>query len=160
MSAPGRGAVSTRTRRTAAAIALAATIAAGLATRAAAVPDLLGDVAGDALYTVAVYAGVVLLAPRLRPVVVGAIAAGWSVAVELFQATGVPIALAAAFRPIALVLGTGFDARDLVVYVVAAVVVLLVDVGAGAARRTRRERAPLLPTPPSRRSAGEGGDPA
>ncbi len=160
MNGSGRDAVSTRTRRTAAAIALAATIAAGLATRAAAVPDLLGDVAGDALYTVAVFAGVVLLAPRLGSPVVGAIAAGWSVAVELFQATGVPIALAAVFRPIALVLGTGFDARDLVVYVAAAVVAVLVDLAAGSTRRARRGAALLLPTPPPGRSAGEDGDPA
>ncbi len=154
------GAVPTRTRRAAATIALATTVAVGLATRAASVPDLLGDVAGDALYTVAVYAALVLLAPRLRPAVVGAIAAGWSVAVELFQATGVPSALAATLPPIALVLGTGFDARDLAVYIAAAIVAVLVDLAAGSTRRARGGAAPLLPTPPSGRSAGEGGDPA
>lgn len=160
MSGRDRGAVPMPTRRIAASIALAATIAAGLATRADVVPELLGDVAGDALYTVAVYAGTVLLLPRLRPAVVGLIAGGWSVAVELFQATGIPIALAEAFRPIALVLGTGFDPRDLVVYVATAVVASSIDVGAGAARRTRRGAAPLLPTPEPSRSVGEGESPA
>lgn len=98
------------------------------------------DIAGDALYTVAVYAGLVLLFPALPPRVVALLAGGWSVAVELFQATGIPAELARRFPPIALVLGTGFDARDLVVYVVAAVAAGAVDLG--LTRRATQRRTP------------------
>jgi len=125
---------SSRRRRVAGALSLGATVAVGLAVHGWGSNPVLGDIAGDALYTVAVYSLLVAVWPRLSPVSVGAIAAGGSVAVELFQATGVPATLAERVPPIALVLGRGFDARDLVVYVAAAVVAGVVDT---AVRRRR-----------------------
>ena len=52
----------------------------------------------------------------------------WCVGVELLQLTGVPLALAERVPPVALLLGTGFDARDLVVYVCAVAVAVAVDI--------------------------------
>ena len=130
-----------RLRRIAAAIALAAVVAAGLVVHRVLPGSTGADVAGDALYTAAVYAGLVLVT-ACRPIAAGITAAAWSVAVELFQATGIPSALAAAFPPMALVLGTAFDARDLVVYVFAALVAtaldtaVLIALGAGHRRQS------------------------
>lgn len=89
------------------------------------------DIAGDALYAVAVVAFVVALAPRVSPLVAGGIAAVWCVGVELFQLTGVPVRVAEVFAPAVLVLGTVFDARDLVVYVAAIVVASALDAVVG-----------------------------
>lgn len=127
-------------RRTTALLALAAVVAAGLVVHLVLPSNAATDIAGDALYTVAVYAAVVMVLPRLRPFVVGLIAGGWSVAVELFQATGIPVDLAERFRPIALVLGTGFDARDIVVYVCAAIVAVGADVAVGRSPRREPQR--------------------
>ncbi len=85
------------------------------------------DIAGDALYAAAAYLAVVLLVPRWSPVAVGAAAAAWCVAVELFQLTGLPERWGAAFSPVMLVLGTVFDARDLLVYVLTAAVLVAGD---------------------------------
>lgn len=114
-------------RRLAAAAALAACVAAGLAVHALVPDGAVGDITGDALYAVAIYAGLVLLFAPVRPLVLAATAAAWCVGVELFQLTGVPLALAAAFRPAALVFGTGFDARDLAVYPAAIAVAWAID---------------------------------
>jgi hypothetical protein len=114
------------------------TVGAGLAVHLLAADGAASDIAGDALYGVAVYLAVVILLPRVRAVVVGLIAAAWCVAVEVFQLTGVPLALGAAFPPAMLVLGTVFDARDLVVYLVTIAVVAVAD---GALRGGRRARA-------------------
>lgn len=93
------------------------------------------DIAGDALYALAAYLLVALLAPRLPAPAVGAIAAVWCIGVELFQLTGLPLAWGAQFPPVMLALGTVFDARDLVVYLVAIAVATGVDAGIGAIRR-------------------------
>lgn len=107
-----------RNRRIAAAVVLAAFVALGLAVHA--LPDsTASDVAGDALYACAIYAGLVLVAAQARPILLAAIALTWCVGVELLQLTGIPLALGTAFPPLGLVLGSGFDARDLVVYAVA-----------------------------------------
>ncbi|MFT4295375.1 MAG: DUF2809 domain-containing protein [Micropruina sp.] len=103
------------------------TVLAGLAVRFALPSGEASDVAGDALYAVLIYLAVVFLVPRVRPAAVAAIAGSLCVAIELFQLTGLPHAWASGFPPIALVLGTGFDVRDIVVYVVAVAVVGLID---------------------------------
>lgn len=128
----------TRTRRLVAVLLLVATIAAGLLVHGVLPDTAATDIAGDALYAVAAYLAVVLLAPRLPPLAAGAIAAAWCVAVELFQLTGLPLAWGATFPPVMLVLGTVFDARDLLVYVVTIVLTTAVDallrrVGSGVA---------------------------
>lgn len=104
-------------------------------------PDTTGtDVIGDVLYVVVVYLLVVLLAAHWHPLVVGAVTAGWCVLVELFQLTGLPEVWGAAFWPVMLVLGTVFDARDLLVYVFTAVTLVVCDVAQSRAGRPRRER--------------------
>lgn len=114
----------------------AVAVLAGLAARFALPRGTVADIAGDALYAVLVYLFVVFLRPRMRPLAAATIAGSVCVAIELFQLTGLPRAWAAAFPPIALALGTGFDARDIVVYVGAALVATLVD--AATVRRIRQ----------------------
>lgn len=116
------------TRRIAAAIALVVVVAVGLIVHGFLPDSAATDIAGDALYAVAVVAFVVLLAPRRAPLAVGAIAAVWCIGVELFQLTGIPVRVADVFSPAVLVLGTVFDARDLIVYVAAIAVATGVDV--------------------------------
>lgn len=121
-------------------VALGLVVARGL-------PDSdLTDISGDALYTVAVYAGLVLVWPGARRGLLGVVAAAWSVGVEFLQLTGVPADLAGRFPPAALVLGSGFDPRDLAVYVLAAAAVVTIDAGASALLLHR-----------GRRRAGVGG---
>ncbi|GAA2016345.1 DUF2809 domain-containing protein [Microbacterium ulmi] len=99
--------------------ALAGAIGAGLGIHLLAPDAAWSDVAGDALYAVAAYLVVVALAPRWAPVAAAAVVGTWCVAVELFQLTGLPLRAGTAFPPAMLILGTVFDVRDLVVYVVA-----------------------------------------
>ncbi|WP_127795393.1 DUF2809 domain-containing protein [Agromyces sp. LHK192] len=129
-----------RRRRLAAGVALVALVASGLAVHALLPDTAATDIAGDALYAVAIYAVVVLLAPRLGAAAAGAIAAGWCIAVELFQLTGIPAELGAVFPPAMLVLGTVFDARDLVVYPLAVVGAAAIDAAVSAARSSRTVR--------------------
>ena len=75
------------------------------------------------------------------PVAVAAIAAGWCIAVELFQLTGIPLAAGAAFTPAMLVLGTVFDPRDLAVYSLTVAVAWAIDAAIGAVARGRVGRA-------------------
>ncbi len=128
----------TARRRLVAALLLVATIAAGLLVHGVLPDTAATDIAGDALYAVAAYLAVVLIAPRLPVLATGAIAAGWCVAVELFQLTGFPLAWGTTFPPVMLVLGTVFDARDLLVYIVTIVLATAVDallgrIGSGVA---------------------------
>lgn len=99
---------------------VAVTVAAGLGA-----PALLGgaaaDVLRDALYTALVYLLVLLAVPTARPAVAAGTALGFSWAVELFQLTGVPEANPA----LRLVLGSTFNAPDLLWYAVGAVACLL-----------------------------------
>ncbi len=106
-------------------------------------PDTaVSDIAGDLLYALLIYALVVVLVPRLPALGAGAIMLVWCVGVEAFQLTGLPVAWAAAFPPIVLVLGTVFDARDLAVYAVAAVGAACVDAFACGRSTPRRGRTP------------------
>ncbi|KZE90249.1 hypothetical protein AVP41_01662 [Microbacterium sp. TNHR37B] len=120
-----------------AAVGIVVVVAAGLFVHTQLPDTAATDIAGDALYAVVAYLAVVFIAPRLASRWAGLIAAGWCVAVELFQLTGLPLAWGAAFSPIMLVLGTVFDARDLVIYVVAVAVVAAGDRLLRARRRRR-----------------------
>lgn len=118
-------------RRIVALLLLALTVGLGVVVHTA-LPDIAAtDIAGDALYAIAVYLFVVLLTPRMSPLFVGGIAAVWCVGIELFQLTGIPEAVGAVFSPAMLVLGTVFDARDLVIYLVALAIVVAVDLFVG-----------------------------
>ena len=128
----------TAKRRLMAAAALVGVSGAGLAVHVLLADTAATDIAGDALYAAAVYLAIIIVAPRMPPLAVGALAAAWCVAVELFQLTGIPLALGAAFAPSMLVLGTVFDARDLVVYLVTTVIIGAADVA--GSRRSQSER--------------------
>jgi hypothetical protein len=121
-------------------VLLAAVIAAGLVVHATLPDTSVTDIAGDVLYAAAAYLAVALIAPSLPVLAIGGIAAAWCVAVELFQLTGLPLQWGARFPPVMLLLGTVFDARDLVVYVVTAAVLTAVHAAlrlAGRATPTR-----------------------
>ncbi|HYJ49045.1 MAG TPA: DUF2809 domain-containing protein [Microbacterium sp.] len=120
-------------RRIAAAIGLAAVVGTGLCVHAFLADSAGTDIVGDALYALAAYLAVIIVAPRLSAPAIGAIAAAWCVAVELFQLTGLPNTLAA-FPPAMLVLGTVFDPRDLLVYVLTVIAVAGVDTAWRATR--------------------------
>ncbi|MFJ8858509.1 DUF2809 domain-containing protein [Streptomyces sp. NPDC102451] len=110
----------TATVRAAALAAALVTVAAGLGVRATAGGDVAGgDVAkyaGDALYTVLIHTLVVFLAPRVRPLTAAGAALAFSWAVELAQLTGVPADLARHSTVARLVLGSTFNAPDLLRY--------------------------------------------
>ncbi|MEZ0075259.1 DUF2809 domain-containing protein [Planotetraspora sp. GP83] len=105
--------------RLAAAAAAVATVALGLGIRAA----FEGPVAkytGDLLYTVLVYALIIVVAPRTRPVTAAAVALGISWLVEFAQLTPIPAELSARSTVARLVLGSTFNAPDLFWYAVGA----------------------------------------
>ncbi|WP_285137922.1 DUF2809 domain-containing protein [Microbacterium sp. lyk4-40-TSB-66] len=128
-------------RRLVALAALVVVVAAGLVVAEVLPSSVTTDIAGDALYAVAVYTGLVLLLPRARRLILGIAATGWCVLVEVLQLSGLPAALAERVPPVALVLGTGFDARDLVVYASAVLVATAVD--AAVSRRVPRRESSL-----------------
>ncbi|GAA2993476.1 hypothetical protein JOD63_001607 [Microbacterium terrae] len=124
-------------RRPRALALLAAVVACGLGVHALLADTAATDISGDALYAAAAYLAVVLVAPHWSPFVVAGVAGAWCVAVELFQLTGIPIALGAVFPPAMLVLGTVFDARDLLVYVVAVAACAAIDTALARIRSRR-----------------------
>ncbi|WP_329083450.1 ribosomal maturation YjgA family protein [Streptosporangium sp. NBC_01469] len=137
--------LSPRTRtRLLAALAAAVTVAAGLTVRAV-TGGWFGKYAGDALYTVLVYALVVLVWPRVTPVraAIGALVFSW--AVELAQLTPVPAALSEASVVARLVLGSTFGAADLVAYAAGAVLSASAHTLLGRRARHRPERASAAP---------------
>ncbi|KEG38152.1 DUF2809 domain-containing protein [Streptomyces althioticus] len=102
-----------------AAVAALVTVGAGLGLRAVATGDV-AKYGGDALYTLMIVTLVVLLAPRSTPARAAGIALAVSWAVELLQLTGLPAELSARSTAARLVLGSTFNAPDLLWYVVGA----------------------------------------
>ncbi len=94
-------------------------VGAGLGVRAA-VGGPAGKYAGDLLYTLLLYALVIVAAPRARPVRVAAVALGVSWLAEFAQLTGVPAELSARSTLARLVLGSTFNPPDLLWYAVGA----------------------------------------
>ncbi|MFH9135296.1 DUF2809 domain-containing protein [Streptomyces sp. NPDC017524] len=107
------------TVRAVAAGAAVVTVAAGLAVRAGA-DGAFAKYAGSALYTVLLCALVAFCAPRARPTAVASTALGLSWAVEFAQLTGVPAEWSARSAAARLVLGSTFNAPDLLWYAVGA----------------------------------------
>ncbi len=141
-----------RAVRTRAAVAAVLTVAAGLGVRAALTGDL-AKFAGDALYTVLLVWLVLVVAPRTRPVGAAVVALAISVAVELFQLTGVPAALSEHLLA-RLVLGSTFNAPDLPWYAVGALAgwglaVLLVSRTSPSVALGRRGPPGMRPTAPA-----------
>ena len=134
------GSVTSRGARTrlAALAAVAATLAAGLTIRAVS-DGVVAKYAGDALYTVLLYGLCVLAAPRIRPLAAALTACGVSWAIEFFQLTPVPAELSRRSVVARLVLGSTFNAPDLLWYAAGAAAALLVHTAArrGIARTAR-----------------------
>ena len=78
----------------------------------------LADFLADALYAVLIYLLVTLFFPRMAPIASVGMAYGVCAFIEVCQLTGGPAALAAAFPPSRLVLGTTFSPVDLAAYAV------------------------------------------
>jgi len=98
------------------------------------------DATGDALWAMMIMWWVSALAPAMRRVTRGAIAFGVCVAVELSQLYHGPTIDAVRATTVGhLVLGSGFDPRDLAAYAIGVAGALLLDVG------IRREAAPTTP---------------
>ncbi|MFB7556196.1 ribosomal maturation YjgA family protein [Streptomyces brevispora] len=146
----GRGRRAYRTRFVAAGAA-AVTVAAGLGVRAVA-DGAPAKYAGDALYTVLICALVVLCAPRARPPAVAGTGLVLSWAVELLQLTGVPAELSRHGAVARLVLGSTFNAPDLLWYAVGAAAAWGVHTAAlrGVRAMAAESRAPVPPTSASR----------
>ena len=99
----------------------------------------IGDIAGDALYAVLVYLLFAVLLARSSRTLPAALAIIFCTAIEFLQLTDLPHTMALAFPPSALVLGSGFAQRDLLVYPASILLALLVD--AALSRGARRQRA-------------------
>ncbi|WP_311259672.1 DUF2809 domain-containing protein [Microbacterium sp. WCS2018Hpa-9] len=110
-------------------------VAAGLVTHIAG-SGPVADLAGDALYAVMIYLVIAVAAPRTAFWIVGVTALALCTLIECFQLTGLPGLWAESFWPVRLVLGVGFDVRDLAAYAVGAGAATLVD----AALSRRRAR--------------------
>ncbi|THA73208.1 DUF2809 domain-containing protein [Streptomyces sp. A0642] len=137
----GRGRNPLRTRALAVVAALL-TVVAGLGVRTVA-DGAVAKYAGDALYTVLVCALVVLCAPRARPLAVAGSGLVISWAVEFLQLTGLPAELSAHSPVARLVLGSTFNAPDLLWYAVGAAAAWAAHAGAtsgGPAPRTAASR--------------------
>ncbi|KOV30055.1 DUF2809 domain-containing protein [Streptomyces caelestis] len=117
--------------RVAAAVAALVTVGAGLGLRAVATGDV-AKYGGDALYTLLIFALVVLVAPRTTPPRAAAVALAVSWAVEFLQLTGVPAELSRHSVAARLVLGSTFNAPDLFWYVIGAIAGWLVARGRAA----------------------------
>jgi Protein of unknown function (DUF2809) len=111
-------------------------IAWGLISRACPLGWYLWDKSlGDALYAVAGYLFVRLLAPRARVLVAGAVALAWCYGVETFKLTGWPAAWAS-WRVSRLVLGSTPSWHNIVCYTLGIATAAVVEVGV---RRLFRE---------------------
>lgn len=87
----------------------------------------VADASGGVFYTALAYVLLGIAAPRTRPGTLGALALAVSVAVELFQLTGVPAELADVWLPFRLALGTTFAVTDLPAYAVGAALAVAAD---------------------------------
>ncbi|MCU1447513.1 MAG: hypothetical protein JWP54_3171 [Cryobacterium sp.] len=85
-----------------------------------------GDFVADALYAVMLFVVLSFVFVRTAAWRIGVASFVACAGIELFQLTGVPAALAGAFPPSRLLLGTTFTAIDLVAYFVGALGAALV----------------------------------
>ncbi|MFJ6689044.1 DUF2809 domain-containing protein [Streptomyces sp. NPDC091294] len=106
-------------RRLVAAAAAVVIVGAGLALRAVAAGEV-AKYGGDALYTLLLFALVLVAAPGTAPAKAAAVALAVSWGVEFLQLTDVPADLARQSTAARLVLGSTFNAPDLFWYAVGA----------------------------------------
>jgi hypothetical protein len=108
-------------------VALAATVVLGIVSRRWPIGWWPYDKSlGDVLYAVAAYLGLALLLWRRGPVVVAPLALATCLAVEAFQATGIP-ARYAHLGLVRWVLGTTFAWHDIGCYLVGVAVIAGID---------------------------------
>jgi hypothetical protein len=127
------------------AAAVAATIAAGLASRryAAQLPWWLAKNAGDALYATMVFWGLGLVVPRARTASIALAAAAVCFAIELAQLYQAPWIDAVRATTLGrLVLGQGFHALDLVCYAIGAGLGAALELGVRRPVRSERRTGP------------------
>ena len=127
---------SVRARRRRLLVSAVLVVGAGLVTHIAGTGPI-ADFAGDALYAVMIYLVIAIAVPRAAFWLVGATVLVLCTLIECFQLTGLPALWAQTFWPVRLVLGVGFDARDLVAYAVGAAAATFVDVALSHRRRAR-----------------------
>jgi hypothetical protein len=121
------------------ALLLAMTIAVGLASRRVRLGVAWWDKSlGDVLYATAVVFALALALPRVRAGIVAAIGLCVCLAIEFFQLTGIPLALARQHGWVRLVLGTTFAWHDVACYVLGAGFALLALRGPLLGRLTAR----------------------
>ncbi len=116
------------------ALLLLVTLALGVASRRVSLGVSLWDKSlGDVLYAVAMFLALALVRPRAAPWRLAAVTLAGCTAIELFQLTGVPLALARAQPWTRWILGTTFAWHDLGCYVAGSAAALVVSrrVGAG-----------------------------
>src|SRR5262249_2746684 len=107
-------------------VALVLTLALGVMSRVRPVGWWVYDKSlGDALYAVAAYLALALLTRR-RPAVVAPLAFAACLAVEFFQATGIPARLQH-IGPVRWLLGTTFAWHDVVCYAVGVALIATAD---------------------------------
>ena len=99
---------------------------------------------GDSLYAVLVFVLVIGFAPRIRTGAAAAIALGIRAAIELLQLTGLPAAIVDEIPAARYVLGTTFNAPDLLAYAAGVLVAAGADLLVRRVAAARREAA--LPT--------------
>lgn len=110
-------------RRAFALLGAVVTIAAGVLSRRIHVGWALWDKSlGDVLYTFLVFFALGVVAPRVDGRVRAGLAFGICLALELFQITGIPLALARAHPWVHWLLGGAFDVADIVCYAIAGVI--------------------------------------
>jgi hypothetical protein len=124
-------------RRAALLTAAVVVLAAGLLVHRFGSGDV-GDIAGDALYAVFVYLLLATLLAQSSRTLPAALAIIFCTLIEFLQLTDLPRTWELAFPPSALVLGSGFAQRDLLVYPASVLLVLIVD--AALSRLSRRRR--------------------
>jgi hypothetical protein len=108
-------------------VALLITIAVGIVSRLYPIGYLPYDKSlGDALYAVAAYLGIALLLFRKPRLLVAALALVWCLAVEAFQATGIP-ARHADLWIVRWVIGTEFSWHDVACYFIGVAAAIAVD---------------------------------
>jgi hypothetical protein len=109
-------------------VALGVTLALGLLSRLCPLGWSLWDKSlGDVLYAVAAYLLLALLLPRQPVAILAAVALACCLAVEFFQATGIP-ARYEHLAPVRWLLGTTFAWHDVACYVVGVAGIVALDV--------------------------------
>jgi hypothetical protein len=103
-------------------------------------PGAAGDFLADALYAALIYLIVSFVVPRAPVLIPFALAFGFCLALELFQLTGIPLAIGDAFSPARLVLGSTFVGRDILAYGVGSLAIAALDWAVLRVARARRLR--------------------